>query len=93
MGQGPDAVDDHIHAAFVRPLDVGPLDETPHHVAYDHVSHQDWVRSEPKQLERPVSSTAFVAEVSAEWERSQRRWSRADPEFDALLERYGRKQA
>jgi hypothetical protein len=75
-------------SAFIRPLDVGPLDDKTHHVAYDHISDQGWARSEPKLLERSVSSKEFLSEVSAEWRRSRRRWDLAGPEFDALLERF-----
>jgi len=59
-----------------------------HHVAYDDVNDEGWVRSELKRLREAVSSKQFIAEVSEEWERAHRRWWGDDAAFGALLETF-----
>lgn len=51
------------HSAFFSPNDIGEMDSTAHHVAYDRYHDYGVARSDPKKLKQPCSGKAFLSDL------------------------------
>jgi hypothetical protein len=63
----------HEQSLYVRPSQIGPLDNRPHHVAYRRGHPTVWVHSEPFRLEGDPSSEHFAKDIDIAVRRAERR--------------------
>ncbi len=65
-------------SAFIRPSQIGSLDDRDHFVAYDRRHTVAWLYSEPHEVEGSIDSETFIEEVEANIPEVRRAESESD---------------
>lgn len=58
---------------FVRPSQIGPLDDRPHCIAYSPLQRNAWLYSEPRQIEGRIDSNKFFSDIQSSLREAQLR--------------------
>lgn len=65
-------------SVFIRPSQIGSLDDKHHFVAYDRLHSVAWLFSEPQEIQGAINGEMFIGEVQADIAQARRAESETD---------------